>query len=56
MGELIPTDAGKTLINDHHNLPIKAHPHARGENALAVFQWGWTFGSSPRPWGKLSHY
>ncbi len=31
------------------------HPHARGEHGALLSEFSYFFGSSPRPWGTLSH-
>ena len=48
----IPTHVGKTLWDPLRLLRIAVHPHACGENSLAVTSICFSSGSSPRMWGK----
>ena len=49
---LIPTRAGKTLLDGFSTVVVRAHPHAGGENAIALAQKVLRDGSSPRGRGK----
>ena len=48
----IPTHVGKTHARSHVDGPLPDHPHACGENALAMKLHSPAYGPSPRMWGK----